>query len=83
MLYISPRQLSRIVSERYGEPLHKIIVRKRIECAEKLLFDSNLSIEEISAAVGFDTKSCFYRTFKAEYGITPLQYRKRGSVKKS
>ena len=76
MLYISPRQLSRIVNEKYGEPLHRIIIKKRVECAAKLLSESNLSIEEISAAVGFDTKSCFYRIFKAEYGITPRQHRK-------
>ena len=79
MLYISPRQLSRIVHKRYGESLHRIIIKKRVEIAAKLLTESNLSIEEVTSAVGFDTKSCFYRIFKAEYGITPLQYRKRGA----
>ena len=77
MLYVSPRQLSRIVKEKYGEPLHRIIIKKRVETAAKLLCESSLSVEEISSTVGFDTKSCFYRIFKAEYGLTPLQYRKK------
>ena len=77
MLYVSPRQLSRIVNEKYGEPLHRIIIKKRVETAAKLLCESNLSVEEISSTVGFDTKSCFYRTFKNKYGLTPLQFRKK------
>lgn len=77
MLYISPRQLARIVNERFGDSLHHVIILKRIESAAKLLSESKLTVEEISAFVGFDTKSCFYKAFKKEYGITPLQYRNK------
>jgi len=76
MLYISPRQLARIVKERYGAPLHQIIMKKRIESAAKLLLETTLSVEQISSYVGFSTKSCFYRAFKEEYNVTPLQYKK-------
>ena len=76
MLYISPRQLARIVKKRYGASLHQMIVKKRIESAAKLLVESNLSVEEIGSVIGFNTKSCFYRAFRDEYSMTPLQYRK-------
>lgn len=75
-LYTSPRQLARIVSERYNAPLHKVITKKRVENAAKLSTETNLSVETISSAVGFNTKSCFYNAFKNEYNLTPLQYRK-------
>jgi len=77
-LYISPRQLARIVQERYNAPLHKVITNMRLESAAKLLTESNLLVEEISSAVGFSTKSCFYRAFRKEYHMTPIQYRKSG-----
>lgn len=76
MLYISPRQLARIVKERYGTSLHQMIIKKRIESAAKLLVESNLSVEEIGSVIGFNTKSCFYKAFRDEYSMTPLQYRK-------
>ncbi len=75
-LYISPRQLARIVHKCYNAPLHKVITKKRVESAAKLLCESDLSVEEISLAVGFSTKSCFYRAFRKEYNMTPLFYRK-------
>lgn len=75
-LYISPRQLDRIVHERYNAPLHKAITKMRLESAAKLLSESNLLVEEISSAVGFSTKSCFYRAFRKEYNMTPMLYRK-------
>lgn len=76
MIHISPRQLARIVHERYNAPLHKIITKKRLESAAKLLAESKLPVEEISSAVGFSTKSCFYRAFRKEYNMTPILYRK-------
>ena len=75
-LYISPRQLARIVHERYNAPLHKVITKTRLESAAKLLSESNLPVEEISSSVGFSTKSCFYRAFRKEYNMTPIAYRK-------
>lgn len=80
MLYISPRQLARIVHERYNAPLHKVITKTRLESAAKLLSESNLPVEEISSAVGFSTKSCFYRAFRKEYNMTPIAYRKSKST---
>ena len=75
-LFISPRQLARIVKQRYGTTLHETIRKKRVTVAAKLLLDGNKTVEEIGHEVGFHSKSCFYRAFYAEFQETPLGYRK-------
>ncbi|MBR4073574.1 MAG: helix-turn-helix domain-containing protein [Clostridia bacterium] len=75
-LHIGQRQLSRLVVSHYGAPLHRLIIKRRIETAAERLINTNYSIEEISHAVGFSNKTVFYNEFKAEYGTTPAQYRK-------
>lgn len=48
----------------------------RIEKAKELLRVTNLSINDISNQLGFESVSYFIRRFKNEEGTTPLQYRK-------
>ena len=48
----------------------------------ELLQDSERSIEEIIARVGYQSRSYFYDMFRKEYGITPAQYRKRMQAEK-
>jgi AraC-like DNA-binding protein len=36
-----------------------------------------MSVKEIAEAVGFNDVAYFCRAFKAEAGMTPLQYRKQ------
>jgi len=76
-LFMSERQLSRIVKKYYGVPLHALIISKRIEMAALLLLNSDDSVDEIANAVGFNSKLGFYKEFKETYGLTPLHYRKK------
>lgn len=48
----------------------------RIDEAKKLLRESNLNIEEISRAVGFNDYKRFAKAFKKATFITPKEYRK-------
>ncbi|MBQ8508881.1 MAG: helix-turn-helix transcriptional regulator [Clostridia bacterium] len=74
-LFISPRQLTRIVKQRYGMTLHRTLLKKRVTAAARLLRESNIFAEKVGFDVGFKSKSCFYRAFREEYGMTPLEYR--------
>lgn len=47
----------------------------RIQNAEKLLLGSEMSVEEISGKLGFNSPSYFRRTFKKYVGKTPREYR--------
>lgn len=75
-LYISSRQLDRIVKKRYGKSLHRLITDKRIECAERMLRTTDVTIEKIGVEVGFGSRAGFYREFTKAYGLSPSDYRK-------
>jgi AraC-like DNA-binding protein len=74
-LYISERQITRIVQNKYGLSFHKVLLGKRILVAEQMLEKSDIKIEEISRAVGFHSPDIFYKEFKKKHGTTPREYR--------
>jgi AraC-like DNA-binding protein len=76
-LFISSRQLDRISRKRYGKPLHRVIVDRRISSAEKMLSESDLTVDKIGSMVGFGSRSGFYREFERKHGMTPAEYRKK------
>lgn len=83
MLFISERQLSRITSKHYGMTIRNAITEKRIISSGILLINTDDSIDAICTAVGFKSKSTFYREFRKKYGITPAEYRKQKSKNNS
>ena len=54
--------------------------KKGIEWSEQLLLCTDLSIEEISLAVGFSSASYYSKLFKNEKGISPLKFRQQRST---
>ena len=76
-LFISTRQLDRISKKRYGMPIHRAIMERRISTAEKILAESDAPIESIGSSLGFASRSSFYREFARKHGITPAEYRKK------
>lgn len=52
------------------------IRQRKLARAKYLLKNSSMSMGEIQTVCGFETPSYFSRTFKAEFGITPTDYRK-------
>ncbi len=75
-LHISKRQLSRVMQQQYGMSFYQTLLLKRLNGAEYLLKNSDMSIEQICSNVGFDSTSSFYRKFKERYHMTPQEYRR-------
>jgi len=75
-LYISPRQLDRIVRRRYGKSLRRVITEKRLKESERLLLTTDMTAERVGITVGFSSSASFYRGFCTAYGVTPAEYRK-------
>ncbi len=75
-LFISVRQLDRIVQKRYGTTLRNVINDKRMLVACQMLLETEMSVDNIGTAVGFCSRSSFYREFKKKYHMTPAEYRK-------
>jgi YesN/AraC family two-component response regulator len=53
----------------------KMINEVRLRSAARLLAESSLNITEIAYEVGYDGSTQFGRLFKAQYGLTPSQFR--------
>lgn len=80
--HYSERQISRIVQDNTGKNYAQLIKRLRMEKAATLLREQKLSVQDISAMVGYSTLSSFYRTFAQYYGCTPGAYSETTGVQK-
>lgn len=72
--HYSDRQIGRIVQSCTGLTFADLILKLRMEQAEKLLTQKGASIDTISAAVGYSTPSSFFRAFAKYHGCTPREY---------
>lgn len=53
----------------------KYIRRRRLEVAKRLLEETDLSVKEVVASVGFGHQSRFTKDFRHVYGLPPAVYR--------
>ena len=78
--HYTPEYASKIIKKATNMTYTEIILRIRIEKAEDLLLNTNLSIAAISEEVGYDTTEHFIRQFKKYNHNTPTAYRKAFST---
>ena len=60
-----------------GYSPQQFLLKQRLIASEGMLQSGNLSCTEIADHCGFSTSAQYSALFKKEYGLTPLQYRKR------
>lgn len=76
-LNISSRQLQRIIKDTRGDASFSGILEEvRLEAVCKLLTETDLSVERISAGVGFANGNYLHTVFRKRFGVTPSVYRK-------
>ena len=73
---VSSFYLSKLFKEEKGETFINYISDKRLEKSRQLLEQTELSIKEITAEVGYNDQNYFSRIFKSKYGLSPKEYRK-------
>lgn len=78
-VHMSKYHLCREFKKNTGVTIMKYILKTRITLAKNMLLKDNLSVTEISNRCGFSSVSYFSRAFKEEAGITPLNFRRKGS----
>ena len=59
-----------------GESFSTLLQGKRCEVAALMLRETDLSVEEVIARVGYRNGSFFRALFKEKYGTSPHRYRK-------
>lgn len=74
-LAISRSTLQRHFKKLVGRTVEDEIIRTRLEHAKRLLLETNCSLAEIAAKVGWASSSYFVQVFRRECGLTPQQYR--------
>jgi transcriptional regulator GlxA family with amidase domain len=73
---LSTSHLSRLFKSETGVPPGEYLSRLRMEKARHLLATSFLSIKQIMATVGYNSKGHFVRHFRKAFGLAPSKYRK-------
>jgi AraC-like DNA-binding protein len=73
--HVSPAHFSRRFKEAFGESPHQYVLSRRVERAQELLRNTELSVSEICLEVGFQSLGSFSATFHRIVGTTPTAYR--------
>ncbi len=70
-----PFYISRMLKDRRGITLHQYVISYRIKCALRLLECTDKPIADIADETGFTDASYFTKIFKAQFAMTPKEYR--------
>ena len=74
---VPPNYLVRLFTKVAGLPPMAYQRRRRLELATRLLLQSDLSVSDVGARVGWLDANYFTRRFRSEFGVTPTDYRAR------
>ena len=72
---LSPYHFLRSFKAVTGVTPHQWLLRARLRAAAEKLAATKTPVTDIALDVGFDDLSNFTRTFRAEFGAAPRQYR--------
>lgn len=75
-LEVSSFYLSKLFKKATGRNFTDLLAEKRVEKAKTLL-RSQMSVKEITFAVGFNSQNYFTKVFKKYCGITPTEYKNK------
>ncbi|WP_310831934.1 helix-turn-helix domain-containing protein [Paenibacillus pedocola] len=67
--------MSRLLKKELGKPFHQYLQELRIGKAKEMLARTDMPIQDIWAAVGFNNRNSFIRSFRKLEGISPTDYR--------
>jgi AraC family transcriptional regulator len=75
----SPYYFARMFRQATGASPHQFVRRQRLERAQQLLAQTELSLAQVAAACGFADQSHLTQVFKEQLGCTPRAYRRGGT----
>ena len=73
--YLSPFHFARLFKKLTGSSPHAYLATLRVQRAQQLLAETDLSISELSALVGYSSPSHFSKAFRQATGMTPRAFR--------
>lgn len=72
--WVSQSTITHLFHEKMGVSFYKYVTRRRLSEARNLMMEG-MALEKVATRVGFGDYSAFFRAFKAEYGLSPREFR--------
>ena len=79
-LHYNPNYLNRVLSEKTGTTLHRLVMAERLKQAKMLLFTTDRPVNDIAETLGFCSAAHFIAFVRRETGLTPAGLRRTGAV---
>lgn len=76
-VYLSPSRLLHLFKAECGIGLGEYMLKLRLREARRYLLTNEPPISQVAAMAGFSDQSHFSALFRREFGLPPLQYRRR------
>jgi AraC family transcriptional regulator, melibiose operon regulatory protein len=77
--HFHPNHLTRLLKTNFGKTFIEVSHQLKIKNACTLLENTDLTIDQVANEVGYTNITFFYKSFKKVHGITPAEYRKKGT----
>lgn len=77
---MTPRSFHRKFTQATGRPPGKFVERLRLDAARRLLGETNISVKEIAAQLGYQGSVGFIQAFERHLGLSPTSYRQLHST---
>ncbi|MEO0665287.1 MAG: helix-turn-helix domain-containing protein, partial [Pseudomonadota bacterium] len=74
---ISARQLERLFGKYLNSSPKKYYMEMRLERAQHLLVQTEMSVIDVATACGFESSGHFARVYRTAFGVTPMMQRGR------
>lgn len=78
MLHFTPNYIGTVFKSEKKEGINHYLLNVRLECAKNMLLSTELSINEIAMACGYENVTYFHTIFKKAFGLTPMNFGFRG-----
>lgn len=72
---VSKSTITQLFRKKLNVSFYRFVTQRRLIAAKTRIIEGE-TLEQVCCQVGFSDYSAFYRAFKQEYGISPVQFRK-------
>lgn len=77
LLHYNGDYLNRIVKRQLGVTISELGRQISMQEARRMLTETGMSVSAVINELGYGNRTHFYRMFAQQYGMTPLEYRRR------
>jgi len=79
---MSANYVSTIYKKQTGSGISEYLTKVRIDAAKKLLHDTTMQVNDVSASVGYSSPYYFSQSFKKITGVSPARYREQNNTER-